>query len=115
MSAIQEIALPDGTTIWARVGGQTQARDIGIGKQVPRVAEFGAREIAKLADVVTHTIRAGLTDCGASEISVDFGIELSVTSGKVIGVLAEVGGTASIVVHLTWPGEANPGAADDQQ
>jgi hypothetical protein len=99
MSEIMRVELSDGEVIWARVGGQPQARDVGFDE---RIAKMAADEFSKLAGSVVETVRSAISDQEADEVSVDFGIELSAKSGKVIGVLAEVGGTSSIVVHLTW-------------
>jgi hypothetical protein len=102
MSEITRVELADGEVIWARVSGQPQARDVGF----DQVTEKLTAQIAKLAGAVVKTVREAVGDEQADEISVDFGVELSAKSGRVIGVLAEVGGTASIVVHLTWRGES---------
>ena len=45
----------------------------------------------------------------------DFGIEFTGKTGRVIGVLAEVGGTAGIVVHLTWRGGKGPAPGMSEQ
>jgi Trypsin-co-occurring domain 1 len=99
MSEIRQLRLPGGEVIWARIGGQAGPRDVGFDD---RIAELAAGEVAKLASSVITTVRDAVKEHDAAEISVDFGIELSAKSGKVLGVLAEVGGTSSIVVHLTW-------------
>jgi NTP-dependent ternary system trypsin peptidase co-occuring protein len=99
MSDIVQVSLPDGESIWARVSPPAGARDVGF---ATRSAEFAAGEVAKLARAVIGIVRDAVGDQQADEISVDFGIELSAKTGKVIGVLGEVGGTSSIVVHMTW-------------
>ncbi|MFJ3901086.1 CU044_2847 family protein [Streptomyces sp. NPDC090025] len=117
---IARIRLDDGTAVWARVsepeelgrGGGFQ--DTGIGDRVVSMA-------GGLTDVVrgvVGSLRQGLDPQGSVEVSVSFGIELSAQAGKVIGVLADGGGTASVNVSLTWtePGRATdpaPGPAAD--
>ena len=109
MSEITQIRLPDGEIVWARVSGQTGARDTVF---TDRVGALAAGELTKLAGAVVGTVREAVSEHHADEVSIDFGIEFSLKSGKVVGVLAEVGSTSSIVVHLTWRGEsAGPTAA----
>ncbi|MFE7805976.1 CU044_2847 family protein [Streptomyces sp. NPDC057430] len=108
---IARVRLDDGTPIWARIsepdelgrgGGFT---DTGIGDRVISMA-------GGLTDVVrgvVGSLRDGLDPQSPVEVAVSFGIELSAQAGKVISVLAEGGGTASISVSLTWT-EPGPGA-----
>lgn len=112
---IARIRLDDGTSVWARVSG-TEELDRGTGFQD---TGFGDRVVSMaggLTDVVrgvVGSLRAGLTPEGPVEVAVSFGIELSAQAGKVIGVLADGGGTASVNVSLTWtePGRRAAAAA----
>ncbi|MER7956147.1 CU044_2847 family protein [Streptomyces sp. NPDC096030] len=113
---IARVRLDDGTPVWARIsepdelgrgGGFT---DTGIGDRVISMA-------GGLTDVVrgvVGSLRDGLDPQSPVEVAVSFGIELSAQAGKVISVLAEGGGTASISVSLTWtePGPAAGPSAD---
>ena len=117
---IARIRLDDGTPVWARISGAEELdrgsgfQDTGIGDRVVSMA-------GGLTDVVrgvVGSLRAGLDPQGSVEVAVSFGIELSAQAGKVIGVLADGGGKASVNVSLTWtePGrepapapEARPG------
>jgi hypothetical protein len=107
MSEITEIELSDGQTIYARVtpAAAGDAHDVGFGDAIPKLA---ADQVVKLIDHAVGTVRAAVEHYDADEVSIDLGIELAAKSGRVVGVLAEVGGTASVVVHLTWrpPGPA---------
>jgi hypothetical protein len=102
MTGITQIRLPDGQVIWARLSGQDGPRDVGFGE---RARVLAAEEFSRLAGAVIGNVRNALLQYEADEVCIDFGIELSVQSGKVIGALAEVGGTSSIVVHLSWKGQ----------
>ena len=62
----------------------------------------------KLTEGVVNNVREAVSQFDADEVSIDFGIEFMGKTGRVIGVLAEVGGTASIVLHLTWRGGKGP-------
>ncbi|MEU6878059.1 CU044_2847 family protein [Streptomyces sp. NPDC046712] len=101
---IARIRLDDGTPVWARIsepaelGRGSGFQDTGIGDRVVSMA-------GGLTDVVrgvVGSLRAGLDPQAPVEVAVSFGIELSAQAGKVIGVLADGGGTASISVSLTW-------------
>ncbi|MFE4589862.1 CU044_2847 family protein [Streptomyces laurentii] len=111
---IARIRLDDGTSVWARVSG-TEELDRGTGFQD---TGFGDRVVSMaggLTDVVrgvVGSLRAGLTPEGPVEVAVSFGIELSAQAGKVIGVLADGGGTASVNVSLTWTEPGRRAAAE---
>ncbi|MEV4428466.1 CU044_2847 family protein [Streptomyces sp. NPDC049602] len=101
---IARIRLDDGTPVWARVsdaeelGGGGGFQDTGVRDRVVSMA-------GGLTDVVrgvVGSLRAGLDPQGPVEVAVSFGIELSAQSGKVIGVLADGAGKASVNVSLTW-------------
>lgn len=115
---IARIRLDDGTPVWARIsepeelGRGSGFTDTGIGDRVVSMA-------GGLTDVVrgvVGSLRGGLDPQSPVEVAVSFGIELSAQAGKVISVLAEGGGTASISVSLTWtePGPA-PAVAPDAE
>ncbi|MGW6567938.1 CU044_2847 family protein [Streptomyces sp. NPDC054975] len=108
---IARIRLDDGTPVWARVSEPEELRrgggftDTGIGDRVISMAE-GLTDVVR---GVVGSLRGGLDPQAPVEVSVSFGIELTAQAGKVISVLAEGGGTASIAVSLTWtePGPAS--------
>ncbi|MFD9036056.1 CU044_2847 family protein [Streptomyces sp. NPDC059567] len=100
--------------MWARISEPAELergggfQDTGIGDRVVSMA-------GGLTDVVrgvVGSLRAGLSPQAPVEVAVNFGIELSAQAGKVISVLAEGGGTASISVSLTWT-EPGPAPAQD--
>jgi hypothetical protein len=112
MSTITPIQLPDGQIIYARVSGQLPsadgdniAHDVGFTDKIPKLA---SEQLTKLAEGVVKNVREAVNQFDADEVSMDFGIEFTGKTGRVIGVLAEVGGTSSIVVHLTWRGDKGP-------
>lgn len=101
MTEIMQVRLPGGQIIWARLGGREGPRDVGFGERAKALA---VQDFSQLADAVISNVRSALREYEADEVSVDFGIEFSLHSGKVISALAEVGATSSIVVHLSWTG-----------
>ncbi|MFJ7989231.1 CU044_2847 family protein [Streptomyces sp. NPDC096351] len=114
---IARIRLDDGTPVWARVS-DVQELGRGGGFQDTGVKDRVVSMAGGLTDVVrgvVGSLRAGLDPQGAVEVAVSFGIELSAQSGKVIGVLADGSGKASVNVSLTWtePGRATGPAAPE--
>ena len=99
MSEIVQVRLPDGQEIWARVTSGDGPADIGL---VDRAKAMAAENITELIAAVAGNVRSALDEYEADEVSADFGIELSLQTGRVLGVLAETGATASVTVHLTW-------------
>ncbi|MEU7120611.1 CU044_2847 family protein [Streptomyces zaomyceticus] len=109
---IARIRLDDGTPVWARVS-DVQELGRGGGFQDTGVRDRVVSMAGGLTDVVrgvVGSLRAGLDPQGPVEVAVSFGIELSAQSGKVIGVLADGSGKASVSVSLTW---TEPGPTPD--
>ncbi|MEU3477459.1 CU044_2847 family protein [Streptomyces sp. NPDC033754] len=111
---IARIRLDDGTPVWARI---SEAEELGRGGgfQDTGVRDRVVSMAGGLTDVVrgvVGSLRAGLEPQGPVEVAVSFGIELSAQSGKVIGVLADGAGKASVNVSLTWT-EPGPAPAPD--
>ncbi|MEV6303087.1 CU044_2847 family protein [Actinoplanes sp. NPDC051861] len=106
--------LPDGTEIWARVNRDRGPSDVGFRD----VGGAGDAVVARLDDL-QHTIRAvgatvhsALAGMRPDGVSVEFGIELAIKSGKVISVLTEAAAKASLRVTLTWnDGDSAPAAS----
>ncbi|MFC9703826.1 CU044_2847 family protein [Streptomyces sp. NPDC056943] len=117
---IARIRLDDGTPVWARI---SEAEELGRGGgfQDTGVRDRVVSMAGGLTDVVrgvVGSLRAGLEPQGPVEVAVSFGIELSAQSGKVIGVLADGAGKASVNVSLTWtePGpEPAPASVPDPE
>ena len=68
-------------------------------------AALKAEGFPETIKAVAESVRMGLRDVKPNEVRVEFGLELTLKSGKVLSVLAEVGGTASVKVELTWIGD----------
>ncbi|MEU8762608.1 CU044_2847 family protein [Streptomyces sp. NPDC048659] len=113
---IARVRLDDGTPVWARVRGaeqlapETGFQDTGFGSAIGDRVVSMAGGLTDVVRGVVGSLRAGIQARTPVEVSVSFGIELSAQAGKVIGVLADGGGTASVNVSLTWtePGPAAP-------
>jgi hypothetical protein len=116
----QRIELPDGTEVWARLtaldppgspgedeyGGYGGYEDVGAVDQVVAKVE----DLRELVSGVAASLRDAVAAAAPHEVSVEFGVELAVKSGRIVSVLAEGEARASIAVTLTWhnpPAEPN--------
>ncbi|WP_306336778.1 CU044_2847 family protein [Streptomyces sp. KL118A] len=109
---VQQIELPDGKIVHARIGASgahgEDDEDVGVlDTAVARVEELGE---------LIRGVGASVLDAAAAakpdEASVTFGVELSAKPGKVIAVLAEGEAKASVQVTLTWQLERRERGAD---
>jgi len=115
VSQLLPVQLPNGDLIWARVQSASAVRDTAsTGPGDALVAEGFSKTIKAVAE----SVRMGLAHAKPSEVRVEFGLELTAKTGKVLSVLAEAGSTATIKVELAWtegddqaapaPGPAQP-------
>jgi hypothetical protein len=112
-AGVTRIELPDGTPVWARIsgaeelerpsGGLTYA-DIGFADQVQARVESLQSVVTGVARSLAGPLRAVRPD----EVSIEFGIELTARSGKVVGLLADGEAKGGIKVTLTWTGGGPP-------
>ncbi|MCB5167506.1 hypothetical protein LG634_22085 [Streptomyces bambusae] len=99
MSEIVEVQTPDGGTLWVRV------EDDGAGGPVD--ASFGSvkhrlDDLPQTLEAVAGTVRAGLRKAAPDEVTVEFGIELSLKSGLLVSVVTASSGKANLKVSATW-------------
>ncbi|MFD8687327.1 CU044_2847 family protein [Streptomyces sp. NPDC059651] len=114
---ITRIEMPDGTPVWARISGAEELdrpesggltfTDTGFGN----IADQVQARVESLHSVVTSVARSLAVPLRAvrpDEVSVEFGIELTAKSGKVVGLLADGEAKGAIKVTLTWNGGGPP-------
>jgi hypothetical protein len=107
-----EIDLGDGAIVYAAVRGARSGRDSGDAGAVSAVARHTFDEVRGTIRAVGQWARDTGASCGdPSSFEVEFGLTLSVKSGRLVGVLAEAGGEASLVVRLSWDRAAAAAAA----
>ncbi|MEV4431537.1 CU044_2847 family protein [Streptomyces sp. NPDC049555] len=106
-NGITQVRLDDGTVVWARVSEAQQLRtggayeDSSVAGAGRRVAEL-AGGLSDVVRGVVGSLRMGLAAARPHEVAVEFGIELSAEAGKVVSLLADGSGKASVKVSLTW-------------
>jgi hypothetical protein len=98
MSEVVPVTLPSGHTILARVQVEGPV-DVGAGARLRNLAITDLRETV---EGVTQSVAQALRRVRPDEVSVEFGVELAVKTGKLTSVLAEGSGKASIKLTLTW-------------
>jgi len=98
---LQQVALPTGETIWARV-------TVDPDDEYYQDRKFGDRAVESLhafQDTIRGVVRSVAQAVGRDRpttTAVEIGVEFTVKSGKVLAVLAELGGKTSVKVTLTW-------------
>lgn len=110
MSNVVPIELPDGEVILARVRVEGPS-DVGVTRVLRKLP---ADDLKKVVAGVAGTVADAVESVRPDQVSVEFGIEIALKSGKVASVLAEAGGKASLKLTLTWdtaPGKQVRGAA----
>ncbi|MEV4974137.1 CU044_2847 family protein [Streptomyces scopuliridis] len=104
---VTRVEMPDGTPVWARISGADELRrpsggltyaDTGFADQVQARVESLQSVVTSVARSLAGPLRAVRPD----EVSVEFGIELTAKSGKVVGLLADGEAKGGIKVTLTW-------------
>ncbi|MFI8102042.1 CU044_2847 family protein [Streptomyces sp. NPDC086023] len=98
----------DGRTVFVRVDGADQLPAVpGQGKYTDtgRLSERVALQVAGLDDLirgVAGSVRSATDGLEPQEVSVAFGIELTVKGGKIVSLLAGGEGKAALTITLTW-------------
>jgi hypothetical protein len=98
VSDVIPVTLPSGQTILARVQVEGPV-DVGAGTVLRKLAITDLRETV---EGVTQSVAQALRRVKPDEVSVEFGVELAVKTGKLTSVLAEGSSNASIKLTLTW-------------
>jgi hypothetical protein len=90
--------------VWARVDTPQKVRDTGA---TDLSAILKVEGLPETIAAVAESIRLGLKNAMPQEVSIEFGLELHARTGKVVSVLAEAGGAATVKVQLTWDNAAD--------
>jgi Trypsin-co-occurring domain 1 len=98
MAGLVQVELPSGQVIWARVSSDGPA-DAAGGRVLHRL---DMDELRATVAGVSETVRSALGQLRPDELNIEFGLELAMKTGKLISVLAEASGTASVKVTLGW-------------
>ena len=111
MSHIQDIELPDGTVITARIGAGDaygDQEDVGFTETALAKVEQLQELIKGVGTTVLDAARAVRPD----EAAITFGVELTAKEGLAVAVLARGEAKASLEVTLTWQFDREPAGED---
>ncbi|RZB14902.1 hypothetical protein StrepF001_34910 [Streptomyces sp. F001] len=107
MSHIQDIELPDGTVITARIGSADaygEQEDVGFTDAALAKVEQLQDLIKAVGGTVLDAARASRPD----QAAITFGVELTAKEGIAVAVLARGEAKASLQVTLTWQFDRQP-------
>ncbi|WP_210585809.1 CU044_2847 family protein [Streptomyces sp. GESEQ-35] len=110
MSHIQEIELPGGTIVTARIGSDDEygdQEDVGF----TEAALARVDQLRELITAVGGTVLDAARAAKPSEAAITFGVELTAKEGLAVAVLARGEAKASLQVTLTWQLDRQPGTA----
>ncbi|WP_446225887.1 CU044_2847 family protein [Nocardia sp. IBHARD005] len=103
MTRIEQLELPDGTEVFARIDGLDGAEGDA---ETPGVTNIGLgsrlENLGPTIRGVASSVHASVAGLSADSVSVEFGIELSMGTGGIIAVIASGGAKTSVKVRLDW-------------
>jgi Trypsin-co-occurring domain 1 len=107
---IEQVRMPSGDLVWVRIEAVSDAdgldhrgaaaEDVTLGRSA-----MGAADVSGFSETVRGVVDSvwqALAKREPEAVSVEFGIEISAHTGRLLGVLAEAGGTAHIKVTASW-------------
>ena len=95
---VVEVQLPNGTVAFVRATDL----DEGLPEQPGWASAFDFEHIAGTLEGIAQSIRAAVDKAKPSSTRVELGVELAVTSGKLVGLIVEGGGRGALTVTLEW-------------
>jgi hypothetical protein len=104
-----EVGLPTGANVRVRVAEPLGAAD-GLGS-VGRLGPLDLREALAPITEVADLVRERLDSLTATRATVEFGVSFEVASGKLVALVFEGKGAASLTVSLEWERTGGDGAS----
>ena len=95
---VVEVKLPNGTIAFVRA----TELDEGSAEQPMSTSQFDFEHIAGTLEGIAESIRAAVDRANPSSTRVELGVELAVTSGKLVGLIVEGGSRGALSVALEW-------------
>jgi hypothetical protein len=93
------VELPTGEVIWARLSDDSGPSNVSAEDVLHRL---DLADLRGTIQGVSQSVRAALGGLRPDQVSVQFGLELAVKTGKLTSLLAEASGKASIAVTVSW-------------
>ena len=104
---VVEVVLPNKTVALVQV-----AEPEGAGGPAEKVGwkdSFDLEQVSGTLDGIAQAVRSGLAKAKPSKTTVELGIQLTVKSGKLTGLLVEGQADALLKVTLEWAAEPSSG------
>ena len=104
--------LPSGDLVWVRIQandassadhGFAGAQDVRLGEPAPPI-DARLPGFTEAVRGVVVSVRQALDEHKPDMFAVEFGIEITARTGRLLSVLAEAGGTAHVRVTASWGG-----------
>lgn len=111
MADVAEVTLPNGVVALVRLADSGE-EESGLAEKVGVLEALDFGNVSGMLEGVAESIRRGLVKVKPTRTVVELGIDLTVRNGRLTGLLAEAGGTASLRVTLEWAA-AHSGGEDD--
>lgn len=96
---VVEVELPNGVVALVRVA------DVESGSGASKAGPLGRFDLGAVAGTLeglSTAIKAALAKASPDKVTVEFGLELAVTSGTLTGLLVDGEGSGSLSVTLEW-------------
>ena len=98
VSPVVDVEVPGGRAVAVRVVPLGGAQDVGA------LDRLNLEGVAQTIKDIAGTLGAALTEAGPKKATVMFGLEIAVKGGKLVSLITEAGGTATLNVTLEWGG-----------
>ncbi|MFI2632322.1 CU044_2847 family protein [Streptomyces collinus] len=96
MPGQQVLVQAGGSEFYMEVAGGGGPQTVGLGRAV------SFDEVRECIEAVTAQLAQAWDRVKPSEATVEFGLSVTTKGGKLVGLIVEGGGTASLKVSLTW-------------
>ena len=99
-------SLEDGTSIQIQACVAGREQDVALGK-------FAFSEVSKTIGSIAQALARATEKARPAETEIEFGLDIGVETGHLLGVLVGGSGNANFKVKLTWRPSGSESAPDD--
>jgi hypothetical protein len=93
---VRLVQLPAGEPVWVKVA-VVGPQDISRG-----TPSLDVEGLLETVTSVAKSVRVAAAKAKPDSVSVEFGVEVTAKAGKLVSVLADVGGSATLKITLNW-------------
>jgi hypothetical protein len=95
---VVDVDVPGGNPVGLRV------TTIGGAGDVSALGKLDLDDVADTIKSIADTLGTALKAATPDKASVEFGLEIAIKGGKLVSLITEAGGTATLKVSLEWGG-----------